>query len=117
MAAPYRACALRAPVCAAKERGHFLVGAGTPPSRRRGLSVPSGFLDLDSSAFEKEGNTPPSSTITMQTTAVRPSKLAHLFGTDVADGLTEVHLPCHENMGRPCKRASNARCTSARKER
>jgi hypothetical protein len=41
MAAPYRARALRAPVCAIKEWGHFLYGAATPPvsggefSRRR----------------------------------------------------------------------------------
>src|SRR5262245_11075131 len=35
----------------------FLDGAATPPSRRRGMRAPSGLLDLDSSAFAKEGNT------------------------------------------------------------
>src|SRR5262249_23526961 len=32
---------LRTPVCATKERDHFFYGAATPPSRRRGIALPS----------------------------------------------------------------------------
>ena len=38
-----------------KERDHFLYGAATPPSRRRGISLAQPFPNLDSSAVAKEG--------------------------------------------------------------
>ena len=51
IAAPYRACALRAPSAPAKERGHLFYGAATPPSRRRGICVPNLLFTIQTSVL------------------------------------------------------------------